>query len=159
MQNIKPGVARRNLAKLQAGGRSLQFVQPGVSRHRVGCRGVGGGTWRNPGRALCAPRGELPWDFARGCKLVNALGYGRCGVVTWLNRRSRTPWCSALCRRQCGGLCRLKKGRRWKIKKPLGRSTGQTIVGPTSELRQSPDTPTLDAHFSGVGDMATELVR
>ena len=112
---------------------------------------------------MCAPRGELPRDFARGRKLVNAIGYCRCGVPTWLNRRNRTPWQrvvgSAGGRRQCRGLCRLKKGRRWKIKKPLGRSTGQTIVGPTSELRQSPDTPTLDAHFSGVGDMATELVR
>ena len=44
-------------------------------------------------------------------------------------------------------------------KKPLGRSTGQTIGCPTSALTQTPDTPTLDAHFNGVGDMAAELVR
>ena len=36
---------------------------------------------------------------------------------------------------------------------------GGTIVGPTTELNQSLDTPSLDAHFNGVGDMATELVR
>ena len=84
-------------------------------------------------------------------------------MPTWLNRRNRTPWQrvvgSAGGRRQCGGLCRVKKGRPWKIKKPLGRSTGQTIGCPASVLTQTPDTPTLDAHFNGVGDMATVPAR
>ena len=41
----------------------------------------------------------------------------------------------------------------------MERSTGQTIGCPASVLTQTPDAPTLDAHFNGVGDMATELVR
>ena len=93
----------------------------------------------------------MPSDIADvGCPLGSIAGTARRGNVLSAVRGGR---------RQCGGLCRLKKGRGWKIKKPLGRSTGQTIGCPASVLTQTPDTPTLDAHFNGVGDMATELVR
>ena len=81
-----------------------------------------------------------------GCSLASIAGTARRGAKP----------CAV---DSAGGLCRLKKGRRWKMKKPLGCSTGQTIGCPTSELTQSPDSPTLDAHFNGVGDMATELAR
>ena len=93
----------------------------------------------------------MPSDIADvGCPLGSIAGTARRGNVLSAVRGGR---------RQCGGLCRLKKGRRWKIKKPLGRSTGQSIGCPTSGLTQTQDTPTLDAHFNGVADMAAVLAR